>query len=423
MIQVTTYLTVLKRFFSFLLISATGFVAVAQPSTTPVQSSTSGRLWYGVRLNANKTFLGSAKSDSLSGAFSAGGGFFAAYAINKFIRPQLEVEYSTISYVKTTDERTNKNYLDLGFNLLIKPGNKTNLIISTGIQAAICQGITNVLLSSSSASGTTKVYNNAETGRIDYLWNLGVAIPASTKVDFFARYHKSLTGKTTPSRIEGKTDYLQFGITVNLNKFLEENKEPSGKELEDQEDMSVLGKGGVLLVRLNYQRNLIDWYEKNNRFIEADSIRKTNDTFNLELMQAFRKYYKYTPVYFFKDEKSYDVASGNTHGVFVNDQLETDTTISIGNKSFLIAEVGFVESFTGSTIDNMLVVLNAKFKQMKSPFPYSTNNLKAFQTYRRFLVNVKESDFSNPTEIQVYVLNQRISAFYQQYNPLYQQEE
>ena len=413
--------TALKQLFILLLICALHLSVVAQ-NTIPSSEQKPGKLWYGVKLNGNRTILGSNKSDSISGAFSMGGGFFAAFAVNKYFRPQLEVEYSTISFVKTTDERTNKNYLDLGLNFLITPGNRTTLQLMGGFQASICQGITNHVLSGSSISGTTKQYDKSETGRVDYQWTAGASIPASDKVDFFVKYHKTITGSTTPQQVKGKTDYLQFGITVNLNKFIEDNQLPSAEELEEVKDNRTLGEGGVLLVRLNYNLPLIKWYEENKRWAEADSVRRRNDAFNITLMQAFKKYYTFSKVYFFKDDKSYEVAGGSSEGIFVNDSLEIDSSQSILGKRFLIAEIGFVESFTGSTIDNMMVVLNSKFKQMKSPFPYSTNNLKAFQTYRRYLSDKKEEDFKNPLELQVYVLNKRIHAFYyntfnQEYNP------
>lgn len=408
--------TALKRLNILLLTCALHLSTLAQ-ETIPSSEQKPGKLWYGVKLNGNRTILGSNKSDSISGAFSLGGGFFAAFAVNKYFRPQLEVEYSTISFVKTTDERTNKNYLDLGLNFLITPGNRTTLQLMGGFQASICQGITNHVLSGSSISGTTKKYDKSETGRVDYQWTAGASIPASDKVDFFVKYHKTITGSTTPQQVKGKTDYLQFGITINLNKFIEDNQLPSAEELEDVKDNRTLGDGGVLLVRLNYNLPLIKWYEENKRWAEADSVKKQNNAFNKTLMQAFKKYYTYSKVYFFKDDKSYEVAGGSPEGIFVNDSLEIDSSQSINGKRFLIAEIGFVESFTGSTIDNMMVVLNAKFKQMKSPFPYSTNNLKAFQTYRRYLTDKKEEDFQNPLELQVYVLNKRISAYYQEYNP------
>lgn len=408
--------TALKRLNILLLTCALHLSTLAQ-ETIPSSEQKPGKLWYGVKLNGNRTILGSNKSDSISGAFSLGGGFFAAFAVNKYFRPQLEVEYSTISFVKTTDERTNKNYLDLGLNFLITPGNRTTLQLMGGFQASICQGITNHVLSGSSISGTTKQYDNSETGRVDYQWTAGASIPASDKVDFFVKYHKTITGSTTPQQVKGKTDYLQFGITVNLNKFIEDNQLPSAEELEEVKDNRTLGEGGVLLVRLNYNLPLIKWYEENKRWAEADSVRRRNDAFNITLMQAFKKYYTFSKVYFFKDDKSYEVAGGSPEGIFVNDSLEIDSSQSILGKRFLIAEIGFVESFTGSTIDNMMVVLNSKFKQMKSPFPYSTNNLKAFQTYRRYLTDKKEDDFKNALELQVYVLNKRISAYYQEYNP------
>lgn len=408
--------TALKQLFILLLICALHLSVVAQ-NTIPSSEQKPGKLWYGVKLNGNRTILGSNKSDSISGAFSLGGGFFAAFAVNKYFRPQLEVEYSTISFVKTTDERTNKNYLDLGLNFLITPGNRTTLQLMGGFQASICQGITNHVLSGSSISGTTKQYDKSETGRVDYQWTAGASIPASDKVDFFVKYHKTITGSTTPQQVKGKTDYLQFGITVNLNKFIEDNQLPSAEELEEVKDNRTLGEGGVLLVRLNYNMPLIKWYEENKRWAEADSVKRRNDAFNITLMQAFKKYYTFSKVYFFKDDKSYEVAGGSPEGIFVNDSLEIDSSQSILGKRFLIAEIGFVESFTGSTIDNMMVVLNSKFKQMKSPFPYSTNNLKAFQTYRRYLTDKKEDDFKNALELQVYVLNKRISAYYQEYNP------
>lgn len=395
------------KFFLFFLLLSISSRSQNNSDTIAVK----GKLWYGVKINGNVPIRKKLPADSLTGIVKPGAGLFIAYQATPWIRPQFELEYSSMTFRKVTDERITNSYLDLGFNVFVTPGNRTNITLCTGFQASITQGTVYHTLNGASLGGLSSKYSNVYTGRVDYLFSAGFTFPASSKVDVFAKYHFTLTADETPNVVAGKTSYVQFGLSVNLNKFIEENQKPSEEQLKNEKDRQALMNGGVLLVRLNYPTNSINRLREDGNFAEAEKLRIAYDTFNLQLIRAFSKHYSFTPVYFFKEENSHKVLSHNFDSLFVNEQMQYDPSIVCTSQKFLIAEVGYVELAGGNIIDNLLVVLNPQFSQMKSPFPYSVTNMKVFEGSKKYLGQADQSKMTL-LEKNVFVLNQRLIKFY-----------
>ncbi|MBX7204845.1 MAG: hypothetical protein K1X81_05440 [Bacteroidia bacterium] len=383
-------------------------------SQNPADTTMSGKLWYGVKVNGNMPVRKKLPADSLAGIVKPGAGLFVAYQFSPWFRPQFEVEYSSLTFKKITDERITNNYLDLGFNFFVTPGRRTNITLNIGWMASITQGTVYRTLNGASLGGLTSRYSNANAGRVDYLFSAGLTFPASSKVDLFAKYHFTLTADEAPNTLTGKTSYLQFGLSVNLNKFISDNQQPTEEQLRRQKNNRALMDGGVLLVRLNYPRNTMKRLIESGDDHGALALKVTYDSLNMQLIRAFKKYYTFTPVYFFVDEKSDRVLSHNFDSLFVNEQMQYDPSIVCTAEKFLIAEVGYVEMIGGNILDNMLVVLDPQFRQMKSPFPYSITNMKLFEGSKRYLTGIDETTLSS-LEKNVFVLNQRLISFYLEY--------
>jgi len=160
-------------------------------------------------------------------------------------------------------------------------------------------------------------------------------------------------------------------------------------------------KQGVLLVRLHTNEHSIEALEQRGRHRDAQKLRDQQRKENLEIIRSFRYLFSFCEVRFFLSYYSYEVANDYYEGIFVNDSLELDSSITIPtNEHIYIADFGDVhfQAF-GSSVEGV-VVMDRHFEALERPFPYYVRK-------RSGLTVVKRSDGD-----MVKVLQENLSEFY-----------
>ena len=145
-------------------------------------------------------------------------------------------------------------------------------------------------------------------------------------------------------------------------------------------------KNGALLVRLSNKENQTEALQKMGKTEAAAKIRSAQEKKNQNLVLAFRKKYRFSPVYFFYSNQSPHILDGNlSRVVFLNDNLQPDSTINFSGNNYLTAEISIVEQEEAklskaekrrgvkyhdgsvSTFE-VLILKDEKFEQMKDPY-------------------------------------------------------
>jgi len=179
---------------------------------------------------------------------------------------------------------------------------------------------------------------------------------------------------------------------------------------------------GVLLVRLSQKNNTINAMRKAGKTELADKTVHDNWLRNKEIIAAFRGYFDFCPVYFFYSEYSTSVSKNLlTNVVFLNENLEADSSIKVSNSIIYVAEFASTESDTkhyakseyfdegekkstnygGSELTfTALIIKDQKFKQLRKPFPYYVREFKELPIER----SVKNT---------VIKMDQKLSQFYE----------
>lgn len=148
-------------------------------------------------------------------------------------------------------------------------------------------------------------------------------------------------------------------------------------------------KEGILIVRLETNSRKIKELEKllsdpginagNKKRLEymLDETREQTASMNGILVEAFKTYYMFTEIRFMYDTAAHQLANGVEKGIFLNDGLQPDPSISLDGKSYLVVYHGkpFNSQIQQS---NFLVVLDSDFHQLQTPFPNSFNVATAF---------------------------------------------
>ena len=100
----------------------------------------------------------------------------------------------------------------------------------------------------------------------------------------------------------------------------------------------------VLLVRLKQKQKSIDALRKRNRKKLANKIELKQQNRNSYIIDAFNTKFDFCPVYFFYSDDSKHVRTNNLDSVsFLNDSLFIDTSITLLDTNFYIAEFGRIE--------------------------------------------------------------------------------
>jgi len=140
---------------------------------------------------------------------------------------------------------------------------------------------------------------------------------------------------------------------------------------------------GVLVVQLKTFRNKIGALRKmkptkrNKKYLQ--DVIQERDTLALATIAAYKENYSYSTVYFMPDTMAKKLFSGQTSGIFVNEELEIDESIDLGKLKFFMAYVGMPPMSRSSGKISLLIV-DSNNELLPKPFPYATKFYGFFQT-------------------------------------------
>ena len=150
---------------------------------------------------------------------------------------------------------------------------------------------------------------------------------------------------------------------------------------------------GVLLVRLKTAKNKIDALNKMGKTQWAQRIIREQRAENQKLVDAFAKYYTFSPVYFFFSDDSDKILQKQFAGVLYDHKLQPAFENTAFQNKFLVAEIALVaqnpipvgqqETNASKQSDNQnstfegLVISDENLKQLSDPFPYYVRSFES----------------------------------------------
>lgn len=140
-------------------------------------------------------------------------------------------------------------------------------------------------------------------------------------------------------------------------------------------------KQGGLLVRLKTSENSINTLIARGRTKEAEALKAKQYAKNLEVYRAFKEKYKFGNVYFFYSTHSKEVKTGQLAGIFLDSSLQPDSSITLSNSNYFIAEIGDIQSEATTSSIHGLHIMDADMKEinvrnLKSVWHIDLANLK-----------------------------------------------
>jgi hypothetical protein len=171
------------------------------------------------------------------------------------------------------------------------------------------------------------------------------------------------------------TFILFASVGMSQNATIRQNSEfRQTMQNKAREDVQKL-KDGVVLVRIHGRTQEIAYHREHDRMAVADRIEKQTRAFNQDLITAFRKHYKFCPVYFFEDTFSTCFTTGRlSEVIFYNDSLQPDSSIRFNNNNYFFMEIGFTEGDTTKFRNEYMITSNDQGTHRETRM-YSEENL------------------------------------------------
>lgn len=374
----------------FILSGVSGLFAQLKPGD-------SDPLGYGIKLGVNYSMNGTRYSN-WSGLAGANLGMFFSKPINSRLRWFVEPSYSSVSFrEREKDIRYNNHYIDANAFLYYFPSSiNTDFAFIGGVRPSYLMAHNSEVFETGAYTTKDLDVNKNKNGQIDMGLLLGMSVALSPVVNLELLYNHGLTDKNSLQSIEGRSSSVEVNLRLNavaLRKSIE-NKNQSIEERVEQ-----YHKGALLVMLATTNEKEILRLRAENKQSDIELLETDVKMRNTKVIQNFNKNFTFCPVYYFMDTSIYKVMSGTTKGIFVNYNLQLDTTITLNTENYFIAS--FCEDVSEYTKRKHfgLFVYDKQMIQLENPF--NAPNQLAAPVFDYVVVKAAENKTRKPSYITV----------------------
>lgn len=343
------------------------FIVLSIPSVfAQLKKGDSDPLGYGLKLGVNYSMNGTQYSD-WSGLAGVNLGMFFSKPINNRLSWFLEPSFSTVSFrERETDTRYNSNYVDVNAFLYYYPSSiNTDFAFIGGFRPSYLIAYNSEVFETGSYNTKDLAINQNKKGQLDAGLMLGMAVSLSPVINLELVYNQGLTSENTRDKVLGRSSTFEINLRLNavaLRKSLD-SKNQSTEELVQH-----LHKGVLLVMLPTTNEKEIKRLREERKTDEIEMLEADLRIRNTKVVREFNKNFAFCPVYYFMDTSIYKVIAGNTKGIFVNYNLQPDTTIEVNTDNYFIAS--FCEDVSDYTKRKHfgLFVYDKQMVQMEKPF-------------------------------------------------------
>lgn len=185
----------------------------------------------------------------------------------------------------------------------------------------------------------------------------------------------------------GNISHLQLAIHIALTERSSQGPTYKQERAYASQRQIVSLKQNVLLVRLQTSEHKVNAYLRAGEDSKAAEVRTRQEVENKKIIRAFRKHFDFCEVKFFYSNHSGRVKQRQFEGIFLDDELNVDSSIVLGTGTvFLTADFGHIDGTGGQQPDRdtrsssppsgigfyALRIMDDRFVPLDKPFPYFT---------------------------------------------------
>lgn len=347
---------------------------------------------FGLKATLNYSTIGSRYSQ-YSGAGQYGLGLFATRKLSPRLIASVEPAISANSFRQTQiDQRYRYTYADAGLNLFYDLFNNEAIFIYGGLRPAYLLSYrSEVMQAGAYVKDNNAILKNKE-GQVDVGINAGVSLRLSKVISLDMGYMWSATNATNMAQADGRPSLFEVSLKLNavdLKNVVEQRDEMTTEQIKTYK------RGAVLVMLQTYNEkdmasigNLTDYLSKPgqdlaNAKIKALDLKQllVNDlvVLNKHIMNEFKQSFSFSPVYFFMDTSVNKVLLGETNGIFVNENLETDPNIMLKEPgNFFVAAFATDLSASTQKINYGMYLYDQKMQQLPKPFNMNSQVMSVY---------------------------------------------
>jgi hypothetical protein len=353
----------MKGLLSFFAICAFLILGSLNMASAQIIQQNPKKIDFGIKGSLNFSRL-KPRYDKYLGQTKGSLGAFINYHIDRYTAISFEPTYTSCSFKeKQADNRYSFGYLDFNLNTYFNAFRSDDISLYFGLRPALLLSPkSEVLVDGDYIKSDVPGFKSKE-GQWDFGINLGMAVRLTKVVTFEAGYCWSATNKTTNDRVQGRPSLVELTLKINavdLKNVLD------NQEIGTKEKIQSYRKGALLVMLPTLtEKELARFASYGDKEFARNEIKIRN----LKVIREFRKHYTFTPVYFFMDSDVDKVLANSTTGIFVNDNLENDTSIQLANPSnfFVASFCNDLSSYT-QRISYGLFIYDNKMVQLEKPF-------------------------------------------------------
>lgn len=295
-----------------------------------------------------------------NGGFSLG--MFGSYKYNSKNNITIEPLYTTTSFCeRQIDAYYQYSLLDFNINHSFGFWEDNVIQFYTGIRPSMLLQFDSKKIISGNYIPFESPINTNKTTQLDLGINAGIAIKLSPVVSFELGYTYSISDQNNNSTIKGRPSTLEATIklsAVDIKKYFD------NRELVAKAKIKALKNGSlfVMLPTLS-EKELSRLNETSKAKAQADLLLMNKNT-----ILAFTNHFNFSKTYFFMDSSINKILTGSFNNVFVNADLQIDTTIQIASENFFIASFCNDLYAFNQQINFGLFVYDDKFNQLGKPY-------------------------------------------------------
>lgn len=270
-----------------------------------------------------------------------------------------------------TDRKYNNYYVEIGGFIYVQPFTYVNEFnIFTGIRPSYLTAYNTELFENGFYNNKPYDGNQNRVGRADFVVPVGMSMALSEAVSLEVAYLHSFTDHNTTQTIKGRPSSVELTLRLNalglVNQF-------SHKEETLRDKINKLSKGSLLVMLPTPNPAEIEKLKADRKVAEVEAVQTEIRDRNKRVMQEFKAYFDFCPVYFFMDTSAYKIISRNFNGVFVNNDLVADPYIKPDSSNFFVAS--FCNDISAYTTKHQygLFVYDDKINQLPKPFNVPAN--------------------------------------------------
>ena len=318
---------------------------------------------YGVRASLNMSTIGTQYGKyNGSGFYSLGA--FGSRKMTNVITLAVEPTYTITGFKeKQNDNRYTLQHLDVNLNTYFSLFGDDALRLFLGVRPGYLLGKRSETIKEGSYVKADAINNTNKSGQIDLGINAGLSVQLSQVVNFELGYTYGATNNNDNTLIQGRTSTIEMTLKLNAVdlKRLLDNREVTLKEQIQQYQKGILF---VMLPTLS-EKDLSKYTIDGDRSYAVNELRVRN----LKVINEFKRHYSFTPIYFFADSNVNQIVMGNWGSIFLNSNLEIDSSITAPpTTNFMVASFCNDLFAYSDRISYGLFVYDNKMNQLGKPY-------------------------------------------------------